>query len=453
MEPVVCAVQTGSSSAAGCAAGHDALARYDDNGNGSITCAEARRHGIAPVRRSAASLPDAPGFLSWIAAHMIWLHSSILGILGLLVLFTAACVLDGKDTLAHVAVKDVPGVAIRLVVGDLLAFGAGKDALVVVGMNSAWDCALTSEGGRIAPQSLQGQITSQWFGGSGNLRAALERKTGGDLQRDSLAAPVPLGQAVRLDHEGRSVMWVTMSRWNRATRAYSATVPELEQAMGGLWDGLRASHILDEDVFCPVIGAAYGKIVDESPLTLLKRHIRSFVAATKEQKITATMTFVILPKDLRDMDLSDLRDFLTAECRRETLTGHHVFASGHRCRLSARLFAHPAHQCQHRPAVGFGAVVSSFPLEALPAHCVGEGVRALGAGVDVRGSHVGPLDGRDREVVHRGGPAEHSGVEVGPPGEYAPGSPQHRREVFMDLGPRARAFGAESVQGEPVDFP
>ena len=30
----------------------DALARWDDNGNGRITCAEARRHGIAPVPRS-----------------------------------------------------------------------------------------------------------------------------------------------------------------------------------------------------------------------------------------------------------------------------------------------------------------------------------------------------------------------------------------------------------------
>ena len=27
----------------------DALAMYDDNGNGLITCAEARTHGIAPV--------------------------------------------------------------------------------------------------------------------------------------------------------------------------------------------------------------------------------------------------------------------------------------------------------------------------------------------------------------------------------------------------------------------
>ncbi|MDE0382165.1 MAG: excalibur calcium-binding domain-containing protein, partial [Rhodospirillales bacterium] len=29
----------------------DALALYDDNGNGRITCKEARRHGIAPVPR------------------------------------------------------------------------------------------------------------------------------------------------------------------------------------------------------------------------------------------------------------------------------------------------------------------------------------------------------------------------------------------------------------------
>ena len=29
----------------------DALQLYDDNGNGRITCAEARSHGIAPVRR------------------------------------------------------------------------------------------------------------------------------------------------------------------------------------------------------------------------------------------------------------------------------------------------------------------------------------------------------------------------------------------------------------------
>ncbi len=29
----------------------DALAMWDDNGNGRITCAEAQAHGIAPVRR------------------------------------------------------------------------------------------------------------------------------------------------------------------------------------------------------------------------------------------------------------------------------------------------------------------------------------------------------------------------------------------------------------------
>ena len=52
MEPVVCSTQLGSEGAGNePTTGDDALARYDDNGNGRITCQEARRHGIAPVRR------------------------------------------------------------------------------------------------------------------------------------------------------------------------------------------------------------------------------------------------------------------------------------------------------------------------------------------------------------------------------------------------------------------
>ena len=54
LEPVVCMVPSASSSAPtrSRATGDDALARYDDNRNGKITCKEARRHGIAPVPRS-----------------------------------------------------------------------------------------------------------------------------------------------------------------------------------------------------------------------------------------------------------------------------------------------------------------------------------------------------------------------------------------------------------------
>ena len=59
LEPVVCAVpsSSGAGSAASPAAGDDALALYDDNRNGRITCAEARRHGIAPVPGSHPAYP------------------------------------------------------------------------------------------------------------------------------------------------------------------------------------------------------------------------------------------------------------------------------------------------------------------------------------------------------------------------------------------------------------
>ena len=52
LEPVVCALPSGSAASAASAPARGALALYDDNGNGRITCAEARRHGIAPVPRS-----------------------------------------------------------------------------------------------------------------------------------------------------------------------------------------------------------------------------------------------------------------------------------------------------------------------------------------------------------------------------------------------------------------
>ena len=54
MEPMVCRAASASAAEAARDTGgtDDALARYDDNGNGRITCKEARRHRIAPVHRS-----------------------------------------------------------------------------------------------------------------------------------------------------------------------------------------------------------------------------------------------------------------------------------------------------------------------------------------------------------------------------------------------------------------
>ena len=54
MELIACTAPSTNAREAGASApaGDDALARYDDNRNGRITCKEARRHGIAPVPRS-----------------------------------------------------------------------------------------------------------------------------------------------------------------------------------------------------------------------------------------------------------------------------------------------------------------------------------------------------------------------------------------------------------------
>ena len=57
--------------------------------------------------------------------------------------------------------------------------------------------------------------------------------------------------------------------------------------MHGLWGGIRRYHNLNEGILCPVIGAKFGKVPEE-PSVLLKRHIRSYVEATKEEQILRT---------------------------------------------------------------------------------------------------------------------------------------------------------------------
>ena len=54
LEPIVCSLPSspGVGAPSASVGPDDALALYDDNGNGRITCAEARRHGIAPALRS-----------------------------------------------------------------------------------------------------------------------------------------------------------------------------------------------------------------------------------------------------------------------------------------------------------------------------------------------------------------------------------------------------------------
>ena len=56
MEPLVCTTETAAEEGKSPAIG-DALARYDDNGNGRIACREARPHGIAPVSRDHPAYP------------------------------------------------------------------------------------------------------------------------------------------------------------------------------------------------------------------------------------------------------------------------------------------------------------------------------------------------------------------------------------------------------------
>ena len=57
MEPMACAAEPASAGNTNEPTADRALLMYDDNRNGHITCKEARRHGIAPVRSDHPAYP------------------------------------------------------------------------------------------------------------------------------------------------------------------------------------------------------------------------------------------------------------------------------------------------------------------------------------------------------------------------------------------------------------
>ena len=221
-----------------------------------------------------------------------------------------------RHKVSSVEVMGAPGARVEIETGDILRIAERRGGTTIVGMNEDFECELRTNGGKIAESSLQGQVTTQWYGDSENLKSKLETERDGGGKAE-------IGTTVATSHNGRRTIWVVMSRWNEITGRYSTTVPELEQGMQGLWAGIRREHNVDEDIYCPVVGAKFGKITDESCQLILKRHIRSYVQALKEGKLARTMTFVVSVEEGKHMRkngvIEDLTEFLRTECRRETL--------------------------------------------------------------------------------------------------------------------------------------
>ncbi|MGJ3242642.1 MAG: macro domain-containing protein [Opitutales bacterium] len=184
-------------------------------------------------------------------------------------------------------------------IGDIFdATGA-----VVVSTNTQFECDVA--GGKISPESLQGQFTARYFTGDQEtliktIREGLEEAEG---------PPYPMGTVVPVNTHGKTFYFVAMANLNEKGTA-STTMKDLETALSSLWRYVRESGELQELVV-PVIGTARGRL--RLPRKkVIEKITESFVDASSDAKFTDRLIVMIHPEDAKrfKVNLHDIKDHL-----------------------------------------------------------------------------------------------------------------------------------------------
>jgi hypothetical protein len=161
-------------------------------------------------------------------------------------------------------------------------------------------------GGRIAPDSLQGQFTAKYYTGN---QGELTDQMADELERLEGEAPYAMGTTIPITTHGKTFYLTAMATLNEKGNA-STTPKDVKTALDGLWSHVREAGELQE-LAVPLVGTGRGRL-----LTPRKKMIaliaESFTEASREGKFTDRLVIVVRPSDASRfaINLYDVRDHL-----------------------------------------------------------------------------------------------------------------------------------------------
>lgn len=174
---------------------------------------------------------------------------------------------------------------------------------VMVSTNTIFESDVA--GGKISPDSLQGQFTAKYY--TGDQKTLIETiKT----ELNGLEGPpYPMGTTIPVNTNGKTFYFVAMAELNEQGTA-STTLRSVEKAMAGLWRYVRESGELQELVV-PVIGTARGRLETPRKKTI-EKIAESFVNASLDSKFTDRLVIMVHPEDAKNfqINLYDIKDNL-----------------------------------------------------------------------------------------------------------------------------------------------
>lgn len=175
---------------------------------------------------------------------------------------------------------------------------------VMISTNTKFEADVA--GGKIAPDSLQGQFTALYFTGN---QTELISKINEGLRKIGGGSPYPMGTTIPITTHGKTFYFTTMADLNEQGNAFT-TIDNIREALDGLWNHVREAGELQE-LAVPVIGTGRGRL-QLSRKKMITLIAESFVKASEQNKFTDKLVIVIRPEDSYNfgVNLYDIKDNL-----------------------------------------------------------------------------------------------------------------------------------------------
>lgn len=207
-------------------------------------------------------------------------------------------------------------VRIEIKIGDIFETAGAW----VVSTNTMFDTKISAD--IISPDSLQGQLTKNYYDDEAHLDLDLEKALKDqpfkEVSEDRKGKKIKyaIGTIAKIEPKGRTVYLVAIADLNAHGTA-SGTLDGIIESLGKLWNfvGERGDP---GALAVPVLGTGRARIPNGRE-EMIREIVQSFIAACSEteKKFCEKLTIVIAKNDHRkyEIDMLELRDYLRHVCR------------------------------------------------------------------------------------------------------------------------------------------
>ena len=241
------------------------------------------------------------------------MHKYVIFILAICVI---GCFIATRTRLKYEYLIKGTDIKVALQVCDVLK----NNTAIVIPTNTTFDTIMEDE--FISINSVQGQFQKKYFDNNlGSLDELINKGLEGleyeVLNRTSSKCKrYPIGTVSKITVSGQHFYFVAITDINQYGKTENTKFENVQLALEGIWNQLEnKGHI--ENIAIPLLGTGKAGIRDATRERVIKEIIFSFVAFSKERKVTEKLLICIHPSDLehKDLHLEEIDEYLQYMCK------------------------------------------------------------------------------------------------------------------------------------------